>query len=75
MVGGFDLVKVILNVNFIKGNFGGFNFCICGIGVDVVMISVDVGVGIYMNDVLLFINSFFEVEFYDVECVEFLCGL
>nr|WP_070958714.1 TonB-dependent receptor [Hyphomonas sp. Mor2] len=74
LAGGPDLVKAIPNVNFTKGNFGGFNFRIRGIGVDAVTTSADAGVGIHMNDVPLFTNSFFEAEFYDVERVESLRG-
>ena len=74
LAGGPDLVKAIPNVNFTKGNFGGFNFRIRGIGVDAVTTRADAGVGIHMNDVPLFTNSFFEAEFYDVERVESLRG-
>lgn len=74
LAGGPDLVKSIPNVNFTKGNFGGFNFRIRGIGVDSVSTSSDAGVGVHMNDVPLTSNSFFEAEFYDVERVETLRG-
>ena len=74
LAGGPDLVKTIPNVNFTKGNFGGFNFRIRGIGVDAVSTSSDAGVGVHMNDVPLTSNSFFEAEFYDVERVETLRG-
>lgn len=74
LAGGPDLVKSIPNVNFTKGNFGGFNFRIRGIGVDAVSTSADAGVGVHLNDVPLTDNSFFEAEFYDVERVETLRG-
>ena len=74
LAGGPDLVKSIPNVNFTKGNFGGFNFRVRGIGVDAVSTSSDAGVGVHMNDVPLTSNSFFEAEFYDVERVETLRG-
>ena len=74
LAGGPDLVKTIPNVNFTKGNFGGFNFRIRGIGVDAVSTSADAGVGVHLNDVPLTDNSFFEAEFYDVERVETLRG-
>ncbi len=74
LVGGPDLVKSIPNVNFTKGNFGGFNFRIRGIGVDAVSTAADAGVGVHLNDVPLTGNSLFEAEFYDVERVETLRG-
>lgn len=74
LAGGPDLVKTIPNVNFTKGNFGGFNFRIRGIGVDAVSTSSDAGVGVHLNDVPLTDNSLFEAEFYDVERVETLRG-
>lgn len=74
LAGGPDLVKTIPNVNFTKGNFGGFNFRIRGIGVDAVSTAADAGVGIHLNDVPLTSNSLFEAEFYDVERVETLRG-
>ncbi|MEL6285221.1 MAG: TonB-dependent receptor [Pseudomonadota bacterium] len=74
LAGGPDLVKSIPNVNFTKGNFGGFNFRIRGIGVDAVSTSADAGVGVHLNDVPLTSNSLFEAEFYDVERVETLRG-
>lgn len=74
LTGGPDLVKAIPNVNFTKGNFGGFNFRIRGIGVDAVSTSADAGVGIHYNDAPIGSNSFFEAEFYDVERVETLRG-
>ena len=46
LAGGPDLVKAIPNVNFTKGNFGGFNFRIRGIGVDAVSTAADAGVGV-----------------------------
>ena len=51
LAGGPDLVKSIPNVNFTKGNFGGFNFRIRGIGIDSVSTSSDAGVGVHMNGV------------------------
>ena len=74
LAGGPDLVKTIPNVNFTKGNFGGFNFRIRGIGVDAVSTAADAGVGVHLNDVPLTSNSLFEAEFYDVERVETLRG-
>ncbi|MEO0817541.1 MAG: TonB-dependent receptor [Pseudomonadota bacterium] len=74
LAGGPDLVKSIPNVNFTKGNFGGFNFRIRGIGVDAVSTAADEGVGVHLNDVPLTSNSLFEAEFYDVERVETLRG-
>ena len=74
LAGGPDLVKAIPNVNFTKGNFGGFNFRIRGIGVDAVSTAADAGVGVHLNDVPLTSNSLFEAEFYDVERVETLRG-
>ncbi|MEM7766408.1 MAG: TonB-dependent receptor [Pseudomonadota bacterium] len=74
LAGGPDLVKSIPNVNFTKGNFGGFNFRIRGIGVDAVSTAADAGVGVHLNDVPLTSNSLFEAEFYDVERVETLRG-
>ena len=74
LAGGPDLVKSIPNVNFTKGNFGGFNFRIRGIGVDAVSTASDAGVGIHLNDVPLTSNSLFEAEFYDVQRVETLRG-
>ena len=74
LTGGPDLVKAIPNVNFTKGNFGGFNFKIRGVGVDVIAQSGDAGVGIHQNDIPLAANRLFEAEFYDVERVEVLRG-
>ncbi|MEL6754574.1 MAG: TonB-dependent receptor, partial [Pseudomonadota bacterium] len=74
LAGGPDLVKSIPNVNFTKGNFGGFNFRIRGIGVDAVSTAADAGVGVHLNDVPLTSNSLFEAEFFDVERVETLRG-
>ena len=74
LAGGPDLVKSIPNVNFTKGNFGGFNFRIRGIGVDAVSTAADAGVGVHLNDVPLTSNSLFEAEFYDIERVETLRG-
>jgi len=74
LAGGPDLVKSIPNVNFTKGNFGGFNFRIRGIGVDAVSTAADAGVGVHLNDVPLNSNSLFEAEFFDVERVETLRG-
>ncbi|MGE3251354.1 MAG: TonB-dependent receptor [Hyphomonadaceae bacterium] len=72
--GGADLLQVIPNVNFSKGNFTGYNFQIRGVGAKVVAAGADAGVGVHQNGAPFIANRLFEAEFYDVQRVEVLRG-
>ena len=72
--GGQDLLLQIPNVNYTRGNFGGFNLKIRGIGVDVVAFSGTTGVSINENELPLGANNFANTDFYDVQRVEVVRG-
>ncbi len=72
--GGQDLLLQIPNVNYSRGNFGGFNLKIRGIGVDVVAFSGTTGVSINENELPLGANNFANTDFYDVQRVEVVRG-
>ncbi|MCI3131968.1 TonB-dependent receptor [Phenylobacterium aquaticum] len=71
---GQDLLQAVPNVNFSRGNFGGYNFQIRGIGTKLVATSADAAIGIHENNVPLTANTLADAEFYDVERVEVLRG-
>ena len=71
---GQDLLQAIPNVNFSRGNFGGYNFQIRGIGTKLVATSADAAIGIHENNTPLTANTLADAEFYDVERVEVLRG-
>lgn len=71
---GQDLLQAVPNVNFSRGNFGGYNFQIRGIGTKLVATSADAAIGIHQNNVPLTANTLADAEFYDVERVEVLRG-
>jgi outer membrane receptor protein involved in Fe transport len=72
--GGQDLLLQIPNVNYSRGNFGGFNLKIRGIGVDVVAFSGTTGVSINENELPIAGNNFANTDFYDVQRVEVVRG-
>lgn len=72
--GGSDLLHAVPNVNFARGNFGGYNFQIRGIGTKTVGTSADGGISVHENDVPLVANGLGDGEFFDVERVEVLRG-
>ena len=72
--GGQNLVLQVPNVNFSRGNFGGFNFSIRGIGSKLVAAGADAATGIHENNVPLTYNTLADTDFYDVERVEVLRG-
>ncbi len=72
--GGSDLLHAIPNVNFARGNFGGFNFQVRGIGTKTVGTSADGGIGVHENDVPLIASGLGDADFFDVERVEVLRG-
>ncbi len=72
--GGQDLLHAVPNVNFARGNFGGYNFQIRGIGTKTVGTSADGGISVHENDVPLVANGLGDGEFFDVERVEVLRG-
>ncbi|HEY2482295.1 MAG TPA: TonB-dependent receptor plug domain-containing protein, partial [Caulobacteraceae bacterium] len=74
LTGGQDLLLQIPNVNYTRGNFGGFNLKIRGIGVDVVAFSGTTGVSINENELPLGSNNFANTDFYDVQRVEVVRG-
>jgi outer membrane receptor protein involved in Fe transport len=74
LTGGQDLLLQIPNVNYSRGNFGGFNLKIRGIGVDVVAFSGTTGVSINENELPLGGNNFANTDFYDVQRVEVVRG-
>ena len=71
---GQDLLQAVPNVNFSRGNFGGYNFQIRGIGTKLVATSADAAIGIHENNMPLTANTLADAEFYDVERVEVLRG-
>ncbi|WP_421933047.1 TonB-dependent receptor [Phenylobacterium sp.] len=71
---GQDLLQAVPNVNFSRGNFGGYNFQIRGIGTKLVATSADAAIGIHENNVPLTANTLADAEFYDVARVEVLRG-
>jgi len=72
--GGQDLLHAVPNVNFARGNFGGFNFQIRGIGTKTVGTSADGGISVHENDMPLIASSLGDGDFFDVERVEVLRG-
>lgn len=74
LTGGQDLLLQVPNVNYSRGNFGGFNLKIRGIGVDVVAFSGTTGVSINENELPLGANNFANTDFYDVQRVEVVRG-
>jgi outer membrane receptor protein involved in Fe transport len=72
--GGQDLLHAVPNVNFARGNFGGFNFQIRGIGTKTVGTSADGGISVHQNDVPLVASALGDGDFFDVERVEVLRG-
>jgi outer membrane receptor protein involved in Fe transport len=71
---GQDLLQAVPNVNFSRGNFGGYNFQIRGIGTKLVATSADAAIGVHENNVPLTANTLADAEFYDVDRVEVLRG-
>ncbi len=71
---GQDLLKAIPNVNFARGNFGGFNFQVRGIGTKTVGTSADGGISVHENDVPLVSSGLGDGDFFDIERVEVLRG-
>lgn len=72
--GGGNLVLSVPNVNFSRGNFGGYNFQIRGIGSKVVGAGGTAGVSFHVNNSPISANRLADAEFYDVERVEVLRG-
>ncbi|MFN3523402.1 MAG: TonB-dependent receptor [Phenylobacterium sp.] len=71
---GGNLVLSVPNVNFSRGNFGGYNFQIRGIGSKVVGAGGTAGVSFHVNNSPISANRLADAEFYDVERVEVLRG-
>ncbi|MGH6967414.1 MAG: TonB-dependent receptor, partial [Phenylobacterium sp.] len=71
---GSDLLKAIPNVNFSRGNFGGYNFSIRGIGTKLVATGADPAIGVHVNNVPLGAATLGDSNFLDVERVEVLRG-
>ncbi len=74
IVGAQDLLHAIPNVNYARGNFGGYNFQIRGVGTKSVGTSADAGISVHENDVPLILNNLGDSDFFDVERVEVLRG-
>lgn len=72
--GGNNLQLAVPNVNFSRGNFGGYNFQIRGIGTKLVATSAEGATGIHENYIPLQFNTLADAEFFDVERVEVLRG-
>lgn len=72
--GGDKLLLEVPNVNYSRGNFGGYNFQIRGIGTKSVAPSGDVGVSFNINNLPVTANHLGDTDFYDVERVEVLRG-
>lgn len=71
---GQDLLKAVPNVNFARGNFGGFNFQVRGIGTKTVGTTADGGISVHENDVPLVSSGLGDGDFFDIERVEVLRG-
>ncbi len=74
VLGGQDLLLQVPNVNYSRGNFGGFNFKIRGIGTDVIGRGGTSGVSINENELPVTSNTFANADFFDVDRVEVLRG-
>ena len=72
--GGDKLVLSVPNVNYSRGNFGGYNFQIRGIGTKSVAPSGDPGVSFNINNLPVTANHLGDTDFYDVDRVEVLRG-
>jgi outer membrane receptor protein involved in Fe transport len=72
--GGDKLLLEVPNVNYSRGNFGGYNFQIRGIGTKSVAPSGDPGVSFNINNLPVTANHLGDTDFYDVERVEVLRG-
>jgi outer membrane receptor protein involved in Fe transport len=72
--GGQNLEVSIPNVNYSRGNFGGYNFQIRGVGSKVVGEGGTSGVSFNVNEMPVSANDFGDADFYDVERVEVLRG-
>ncbi len=72
--GGDKLLLEVPNVNYSRGNFGGYNFQIRGIGTKVVSPTGDPGVSFNINNLPVAANHLGDTDFYDVERVEVLRG-
>ena len=72
--GGENLLLSVPNVNYSRGNFGGYNFQIRGIGTKVVSNTGDAGVSFNVNALPVAANHLGDTDFYDVERVEVLRG-
>lgn len=72
--GGDKLLLEVPNVNYSRGNFGGYNFQIRGIGTKSVAPSGDPGVSFNINSLPVAANHLGDTDFYDVERVEVLRG-
>jgi outer membrane receptor protein involved in Fe transport len=72
--GGQNLETSIPNVNYSRGNFGGYNFQIRGVGSKVVGEGGTSGVSFNVNELPVAANNFGDTDFYDVERVEVLRG-
>ncbi|MDR3511976.1 MAG: TonB-dependent receptor [Caulobacteraceae bacterium] len=72
--GGQNLEISIPNVNYSRGNFGGYNFQIRGVGSKVVGEGGTSGVSFNVNEMPVAANNFGDTDFYDVERVEVLRG-
>ena len=72
--GGENLVLSVPNVNYSRGNFGGYNFSIRGIGTKLVSNTGDPGVSFNINELPVGANHLGDADFFDVERVEVLRG-
>ena len=72
--GGQNLELSIPNVNYSRGNFGGYNFQIRGIGTKSVSPTGDPGVSFSINELTVAANHLGDTDFYDVDRVEVLRG-
>jgi len=72
--GGSELLRVVPNMNFSKGNFSTYNIAIRGIGTKAVSASTDPAVAVSFNNTPLIRNRLFESEFFDMQRVEVLRG-
>jgi outer membrane receptor protein involved in Fe transport len=72
--GGQNLETSIPNVNYSRGNFGGYNFQIRGVGSKVVGEGGTSGVSFNVNELPVAANHFADTDFYDVQRVEVLRG-
>ena len=72
--GGQNLELSIPNVNYSRGNFGGYNFQIRGVGTKLVSPTGDPGVSFNINELPVAANHLGDTDFYDVDRVEVLRG-